>query len=386
MVRLDRVSKSFAGVRALDAIDCTIARGSVTAIVGANGSGKSTMLRVIAGALSPDSGSVSILGEQRGAHSSMQRTVGYAGQDLALDPEMTGLETLRLFYALRGLPHRDRDMRIENIIADYELGRFSDRAIAGYSGGQRQRLHLALETMHVPTLLILDEPTASLDPDGRRLLWTRLIRQRASGQTTIIATHDLADVEQSCDRVIVLAHGRIVGDDSPALIVAAHGRSRTTITLSSAPADIAALRDAIDVAMRRAPDNDDTDVLITDASIIVSRTHGHDGDDVILATLASQGVEYSRIERSDSNLASAYFGLTGSSAAAMSRGSDSTSAGMSDGAGARVGSRGGQQQGGGRGSGVGSGSGGGSGGVSGRGSGVGGGRGRGTGGGGRNRT
>src|SRR5688500_737850 len=160
IVQLDSVTKSFGSVRAFDAVDFVVRASSLVAIIGANGSGKTTLLRVMAGVIAPDSGSVAVLGnDPRSRTTRYERHIGYAAQGLALDPDMTGDETLRLFYALRGLPSDNRDECLSQLVAMFELGPFMKRIVASYSGGQRQRLHLALESMHGPALLLLDEPT-----------------------------------------------------------------------------------------------------------------------------------------------------------------------------------------------------------------------------------
>lgn len=306
-VRLAGVSKSFGSVLALSEVSCAIARASLVAIVGANGSGKSTMLRVIAGVITPDSGSVSILGDDSPNDSTRTRHVGYAGQDLALDPEMTGVETLALFYALRGLPRTRRRSRIAAIVDAFELEGFSERAIAGYSGGQRQRLHLALETLHEPSLLLLDEPTASLDPDGRQSLWRRLAARRSAGDAAIVVTHDLGDVERYCDRVIILDRGRVVADDTTAAIVHAFGLTRTEITLASSQFDADELRALVHDSLS----DNSAAVDIDDTILIVKRDSGHEGDENVIAALVANGIEYVRVERVDNCLASAFAELTG---------------------------------------------------------------------------
>src|SRR5918992_5521225 len=232
-VRVEGLVKAFsAGVRALDGIRLSIPSGELVALVGPNGSGKSTFLQILYGVVAADAGDAQVLGlDPRRDRASLRAQVGYAGQETALDPEMTGRETLRLFYALRSLPHRDRDARLAWLTDEYGIDSFCDRPVATYSGGERQRLHLALEAMHKPRLLLLDEPTANLDPAGRRALWSRLVGWRDAGRTILVATHDLAEVATYCDRVIILDRGHLLADDTPRALIAAQGRASTSITL-----------------------------------------------------------------------------------------------------------------------------------------------------------
>src|SRR5918992_3813269 len=175
-VRAEGLVKTFgARVRGLDGIRLSIPSGQLVALVGPNGSGKSTLLKILYGITAADAGDAWVLGlDPRRDRASLRAQAGYAEQDTALDPEMTGRETLRLFYALRSLPHRDRDARLAQLAETYDIDSFCQRPVRTYSGGERQRLHLALEAMHEPRLFLLDEPTVSLDPGARRALWSRL--------------------------------------------------------------------------------------------------------------------------------------------------------------------------------------------------------------------
>ncbi|HYR12497.1 MAG TPA: ABC transporter ATP-binding protein, partial [Longimicrobium sp.] len=217
-VRLTGVAKAFGAVRALDGIDLAIPAGALVGLIGANGSGKSTLLRILAGIVAADAGTVHVLGmHPRSARSSLRGATAYVGQDAALDPEMTGWETLQLFHALQGLPRRERKACVSSVADRSGLRPFADRPVGTWSGGQRQRLHLALATLHAPELLMLDEPAAGLDPDGRRDLWRQLAEYRNSGdgRTALVATHDLADVAAHCDLAVVLHGGRLIAADAP---------------------------------------------------------------------------------------------------------------------------------------------------------------------------
>jgi ABC-2 type transport system ATP-binding protein len=309
-VRLAEVTRTFGGLRALDGVDCSLERATLVAIVGANGSGKSTLLRLVAGAIAPTSGTVEVFGlDPRADASALRSRVGYAGQDAALDGEITGHETLRLFHALRGLPRRERDDRLRHVIEEFQLAPFCERLVGGYSGGQRQRLHLALETLHAPELLLLDEPTSSLDPAGRDALWRLAAEWRAAGRAVVVATHDLADVERHCDRVVIMKDGRIVADGAPERIAAAHGIALTTIALAQQPDDPLALRDALAGALA------DGRVDVDRAIITIARDRALDAAEPALDRLRELGLSVTRFERTPPGLASAYHALTGAGAA-----------------------------------------------------------------------
>jgi ABC-type multidrug transport system ATPase subunit len=303
------LAKAFAGgVRALDGIDLHVPAGTLAGVIGGNGSGKTTLLRVLAGILRPDAGEVRVMGsDPRRDRVGVRSSVAYAGQDAALDPEMTGWETLRLFHALRGLPASGRAACLERVVDDYGLRPFADRRVGTWSGGQRQRLHLALEAIHGPPLLLLDEPTSNLDPEGRRDLWRRAAAWRDAGNTLLVATHDLAEVAAHCDHVLLLHRGRLIADDPPAALVAAHGRARAVVTLEREPAGAEA--QGIGPTLARLPDV--REVAVSGRTVTVWRDTLPDGIDPVLPVLQDLGFGYTAYERHAPDLADAYFRLTG---------------------------------------------------------------------------
>jgi len=299
-------SKSFGGVRALDGVSFALPAGELVGVAGANGSGKSTLLRLLAGILEADAGTVRVLGRHpRRERAALRREAGYAGQEAALDPEMTGWETLRLFHALLGLPHGERGRRLETAVEEHGLAEVCGRRVSGWSGGQRQRLHLALATLHAPRLVLLDEPTASLDPEGRRALWDRLTAWCREGRTVVVSTHDLAEVAAHCDRVLLFRGGRLLAAERPAALVAAHSRPRTVITLARAP-DADAMRGALAVL------HGVTEVAVRGETVTLWRDRHPAGAEPALELLAARGMVYRGYERREPELADAYFRLTGS--------------------------------------------------------------------------
>ncbi len=182
------------GVTAVDAIDIDVSDGKVTALMGPNGAGKSTLLAMLAGALAPTAGEVTLFGVRRPHETrKLLARIAYVTQDLALDPEMTGQETLRLMAALY-------QTRAGDIAERFGIADILARRVATYSGGQRRRLHLACGLLHAPEIIFLDEPTAGLDSAGIGLLWSHL-----RGKTVVMATHELGDLEAE---VIVLDGGK----------------------------------------------------------------------------------------------------------------------------------------------------------------------------------
>jgi ABC-type multidrug transport system ATPase subunit len=305
-VRAEGLVKIFgAGVRALDGISLSIPSGELVALVGPNGSGKSTLLKILYGATTAETGDARVLGlDPRRDRATLRAQVGYAEQYTALDSEMTGHETLRLFYALRSLPYRDRDARLARLVEEYDIGSFYHRLVGTYSGGERQRLHLALEAMHEPRLLLLDEPTANLDPAGRRALWSRLVAWRDIGRTILVATHDLAEAATHCERVILLDRGHLLADGAPRTLIATQGRARTTITLAH---EIGGGAERLVSELRELPEK--PEVTIDGGRVTLWRARNPRGSEPALDLLASRGISYLRVERAEPDLASVYFRL-----------------------------------------------------------------------------
>jgi len=213
------------GVEALRGFDLDLGRGEVTALLGANGSGKTTLLRILAGTLPPTVGDLELLGRPRGAwpERDLRRRIGYLSQTPALDPEMRAGETLDLLAVLQGLGRPERRARLPDLAEAFGLDPYLSRPIAKLSGGLERRLHLAAGMVHDPELLLLDEPTAGLDDEGRRFLWAELERRAESGAAVAIITHDLAAAERHAGKAVVLESGEIAAAGPPVELIAKSG-------------------------------------------------------------------------------------------------------------------------------------------------------------------
>jgi ABC-2 type transport system ATP-binding protein len=299
------------GAEALRDVDLDVPRPGITAVLGPNGSGKSTLLALIAGRLSPTSGSVRLLGidpVEEGRR--LGRRLSHVVQGPALDPEMTGSETLRLFATLYGLPRRHRGARLGELVESFGLAEHLDRRVSAYSGGLRQRLHLALGMVHDPEVALLDEPTSGLDPAGRAELWRALARRGEAGRTAVVATHDVEGVERDARRVVVLHRGRVAACGSPEELRSAHAAPRLTVRLegpASDPDDLARRLEGLP-GVRRARCEGDTITVQASAAEIPR--------EAILAALVERRVAVTRLQLHPAGLSSAYFNLTGQPARA----------------------------------------------------------------------
>lgn len=210
------------GVVAVDGVEFRVSAGELHALVGANGSGKTTLLRLAAAMLEPTAGRVLLFGQAWSSPQRLASRIAWIDQDPGLDPTMTGAEHLDIQAALMGLARSRRAKRIAELVGGLRLDGAVDHFVAEYSGGMRQRLHLALGLLHDPELLLLDEPTAGLDPEGQAAVWRFLVECAKRGRALLVVTHDLGRVAEHATTVIFVDHGKIVGAGTPAELAADH--------------------------------------------------------------------------------------------------------------------------------------------------------------------
>jgi ABC-2 type transport system ATP-binding protein len=228
----------------LDGIDLAVNRGELVALLGPNGAGKTTTVEIIEGYRTADGGAVQVLGhEPRGAGPDLRARVGFMLQGgEGLQPRATAHESLRLYVALH-----DGDRTADELVRLTGLDAVANRPIRRLSGGERQRLALAIALAGDPEVLILDEPTAGLDPEARRSARGLIARLRDEGRAILLTTHDLADAQELADRVVILAGGHVVADASPAALMAGAAATAIRVRLHAHPEDdaLARLGDAL---------------------------------------------------------------------------------------------------------------------------------------------
>lgn len=207
---------SYGGTQALEDISFSITQGELFGLLGPNGGGKTTLLRIVGTLLRPDSGRASVFGFDTVTHPhDVRENLGIVFQNNALDAELTVRENLVCQGALVGLVGSELQTRIDELLSVFGLSNRAKSRVATLSSGLARRTDLARGLLHRPSLLILDEPTTGLDPTARRELWTALDRLRTSdGTTIIVATHMMSEAER-CDRLAILNHGQLTALDSP---------------------------------------------------------------------------------------------------------------------------------------------------------------------------
>ena len=223
VIELRAVEKRFGRAVALDRVSFSVAAGEVVGLVGPNGAGKSTALRIMTGFLDADAGEVRVSGHDVAREPLAARgCIGYMPEAVPLYEDMRVDEYLRFRARLKRVPGRDLSARLQAVCATCGLGDQRRRIIGQLSKGYRQRVGLADALVGDPPLLVLDEPTAGLDPVQTRA-FRDLLRALAGARTVLVSSHALADIEAVADRVIVLARGRVVGDGTIAALRARLG-------------------------------------------------------------------------------------------------------------------------------------------------------------------
>ncbi|WP_410772293.1 ATP-binding cassette domain-containing protein [Fontibacillus sp. BL9] len=232
-LNVSRLTKKFGLRAAVKEISFELEEGGCTALLGPNGAGKTTTLRMLAGLLSPTSGSVTIDGKGTSEISSRNQ-IGYLPQHPSFYGWMTGKEYVVYAAGLSGMNGKQAAAEAELILERVGLGEASRRRISGYSGGMKQRLGLAQALVHRPRLLLLDEPVSALDPLGRREVMD-LLQQLRQETTILLSTHVLHDAEEVCDEIIMLRNGEIVEHGDLADLSAKYRQPLLTIQVEGDP-------------------------------------------------------------------------------------------------------------------------------------------------------
>ena len=243
-IAVQGLTKSFGGRRVVDGVSMTVAGGEIAGFLGPNGSGKTTCIRMMCGLLTPDAGGGTVLGldllrQQR----ALRREVGYMTQRFSLYEDLSVRQNLAFVAGLYLLDPQ----AVAETLADLGLTARADQLAGSLSGGWKQRLALAACIMHRPRLLLLDEPTAGVDPKARRQFWDEIHARAAAGMTVLVSTHYMDEAER-CHRVHYIAHGRLVTSGTVDEVIAAAGLVTREVETDSPGALAALLRQSPGVA------------------------------------------------------------------------------------------------------------------------------------------
>jgi ABC-2 type transport system ATP-binding protein len=305
-VTAEGLTKRYGETLALDGLSLETGAGSVLGLLGPNGAGKTTTVRILATLARPDAGRATVLGLDVASHADQVRQViGLSGQYAAVDANLTGLENLEMIARLSRLGRKPARARAQELIERFGLGDARDRLLRTYSGGMRRRLDLAAALVASPQVLILDEPTAGLDPRARAGLWDVIGQLVRDGTTVLLTTQYLEEADHLADRLVIVDHGRLIARGTPDELKARLGGDRVEITVADhaqLPAAIAALSAAGGSQPRENPGQG---LITVDAPDGARRVAG------VLAALDRSGVHVSDVALRRPTLDEVFLTLTG---------------------------------------------------------------------------
>ncbi|MFJ4655931.1 ATP-binding cassette domain-containing protein [Nocardia sp. NPDC088792] len=239
-IEVSDLRKSYRGAAdgaGLDGIDLRVPAGSVCGLLGPNGAGKTTTVRILSTLLRFDSGAARVAGyDVRREPRRVRENIGLVGQNAAVDEVLSGRQNLVMFGRLNGLAPVLAQRRADELLEQFDLATAARRPVGKYSGGMRRRLDLAAGLIVSPPVLFVDEPTTGLDPAARMQVWSAIEALVAAGTTVLLTTQYLEEADRLADRIVMLSHGRVVAEGSPAELKARVGTDRLEVTLAD-PAD-----------------------------------------------------------------------------------------------------------------------------------------------------
>lgn len=299
-ISLRAVERTFGEIRAVDGVSLEVEAGQVVGLLGHNGAGKTTLVRLLTGILAPHGGSVRVLGLDPLTHGpAVRRATGVVSAIPSVDDRLTAWQNLAFVAGVHGLDAAVTDERAAALLERFGLAERAEEQVRGYSSGMRQRLALARALLPDPPLVLLDEPTAALDPVASRDV-RELIGELAEGgaRSVLLCSHNLVEVQQLCDRVVILEHGRVIAEGPPATLAAelAVGRLRLEVERAHAPR-AGRLLEAAGLPFEA-----------SGGRIVLARPGGVDVPDLI-AELVAAGVRLYAVTPEDASLEDVYLAL-----------------------------------------------------------------------------
>ncbi len=291
-------------VRALDGVSLEVEAGTVLGLLGPNGAGKTTVVRVLSTILGPDKGRASVLGHDVVAEpDAVRRIIGLAGQYAAVDENLTGRENIHMVARLSHLSRKVSARRANELLEEFGLSGAGDRVLKTYSGGMRRRLDLAAALVANPPVLFLDEPTTGLDPQSRQGLWVAIEELVREGTTVLLTTQYLEEADRLARDIVVIDHGRVIAEGTPAQLKADLGTSVVSVTVGD--------RDAVGRAVELLAPFSEKAPIVEDLVIELTVTDGPRAGADVLRSLDAAQIAIAGLALREPSLDDVFLNLTG---------------------------------------------------------------------------
>ncbi len=291
-------------VRALDGVSLEVEAGTVLGLLGPNGAGKTTVVRILATILGPDSGTASVLGRDVVAQpDAVRRIIGLAGQYAAVDENLTGRENIHMVARLSHLSRKVSSRRADELLEEFGLSAAGDRVLKTYSGGMRRRLDLAAALVAQPPVLFLDEPTTGLDPQSRQGLWVAIEDLVRDGTTVLLTTQYLEEADRLARDIVVIDHGKVIAEGTPAQLKANLGTSVVSVTLGD--------RESVDRAVELLTPFSEKAPIVEDLVLELTVTDGPRAGADVLRTLDAAEIPIAGLALREPSLDDVFLSLTG---------------------------------------------------------------------------
>jgi ABC-2 type transport system ATP-binding protein len=300
-IELAGVTRRFGELTAVDDVTLNVEDGEIVGLLGHNGAGKTTLIRVINGLLSPDAGTVRVLGHDPTTDGQIvRRATGVLTEYPALDEFLTTVENLEVYAAINGIAPELSTPRIDGLLERLGLAEKRDEPARGLSAGLKQRAALARALVHDPQILLLDEPTTNMDPVAARGVRDLIVESsRERGRTVLLSTHNLAEAEELCDRVAIMRSGRLLTVGAPAALRRSLGET-AGVRIETSDGQLAGILAAV---------NGTAHVIVTDARTV--EITGTVEIPALITRLARAGVAMRRVEPIEPSLEDLYVNLHG---------------------------------------------------------------------------
>lgn len=311
MIRIENVSKSFGSFKALDGLSLHAGEGTVLGLLGPNGSGKTTTVKILTTLLAPDSGDARVAGHSvLAAPALVRRNLGLSGQYAAVDEKLTAFENLHMVGRLYGMNRRTASARAHELLEGFRLTDVANKRSGTFSGGMRRRLDLAGAIVARPKVVVLDEPTTGLDPRGRLDTWDVVSRLVSDGTTVLLTTQYLEEADRLADHIAVINHGKVIAEGTATELKQSAGTERISVVLRHS-SDLSAAAAALDAATGSgvSPDIDPQNLGVS-----IAAPQGHRTLVRILSDLDAVGIPVEEASLRRPTLDDVFLQLTGHAA------------------------------------------------------------------------